>query len=372
MKYIANFDIPENYREKRSINLAAVNVMSYIIDVLNEIEPLEVISPSRTLLKKGFLPSKKIRLTNGVIIRLPYTFGVSSKFGRILSILLIQIWLLWFLLFKCKKSETIVVYHSISLIPIIKFMQKIKHFNLILEIREIYSDVNLKFNKKKELDYFNVANKYIFATQLLNKEINKDSKPYVIAPGVYRDETIPQIEKWNDGKIHLVYAGNFRKAKGGAEISVRIAEFLSSDYVIHLLGSGDEASMNEIYKLIDEQNRSNGAKVIYEGEKRGDEFTYFLQKCDIGLSTQNPNGVFNASSFPSKILTYLANGLEVISADIPAVVYSPIGNYINYYHSYDPESIANAIKSITSTHIPKFILRDLDIKLRTDIKILFQ
>ena len=166
MKYIANFDIPENSSQQRSINLAAANVMAYIGDVLNEIEPLQIISPTRTLSKKGFYNSKKILLKNGAVLRLPFTIGTSSKLGRLISIFLVQLWLIGILLFGCKRGETIVVYHSISLIPVIKFIQRIKKFNLILEIREIYSDINWNVNKETELQYFDIACGDRFGTSL--------------------------------------------------------------------------------------------------------------------------------------------------------------------------------------------------------------
>lgn len=368
MKYIANFDIPENIRQQRSVNLAAVNVMSYISELINDVDQIEIISPSRTLSKRGVYKATKIKLSNGILLRLPLTIGVSSRIGRIISILLVQIWLLWILLFECKHNETVLVYHSVSLMPIIKFTQRLKRFNLIFEIRELYSDINTNVSKKRELEYFRIAHKYIFATNQLNDQINSAGKPFIIAPGIYRNEICSDVKKWDDGKTHLVYAGNFRRAKGGAIASIKIAEHLTPDYTIHILGSGDEASLKEVLCLIEEQNSKGHAKVIYEGVLRGKEFNTFLQKCDIGLSTQNPEGEFNGSSFPSKVLTYMANGLEVVSADIPAVTNSPVGRYIHYYHLATPSSIADTILAVNSKKNSIDLLTKLDSMLRNELK----
>ena len=72
----------------------------------------------------------------------------------------------------------------------------------------------------------------------------------------------------------------------------------------------------------------------------------FLQKCDIGLSLQNPEASFNMTSFPSKILSYLSNGLRVVSIRIPAIEQSSVGDLLYFYDIQTPEAIANRIKSI--------------------------
>lgn len=367
MKYIANYDTPEFKEEHRSINLAASNVMEYIANVLSTIEKVEIISPSRTLSEKGILKSRKVNISDDISLKLPFTFGVKSKIGRMFSILWIQTWLLWFLLFKCKRHESIVVYHSAAIMHVVKLAKRLKNFHLVLEIREIYSDINDNISKTVERNYFQIADKYIFATQLLNDKINLSDKPYVIAPGIYESKMLKHQNKWNDGKIHLVYAGNFRRAKGGAIASILIAEHLTPEYVIHILGSGDDNSISEIKNLINVQNKKNKGKVAYDGLLYGDEFNAFLHKCDIGLSTQDPSGTFNESSFPSKILTYLGNGLEVVSANIPAVSESPVGKYVYYYSKHEPAVIAETIKGIGTIKNRSDVLNKLNDKLREDL-----
>ena len=63
----------------------------------------------------------------------------------------------------------------------------------------------------------------------------------------------------------------------------------------------------------------------------------------IGLSTQIPDGVYNDTSFPSKILSYMCNGLNVVAINIKAVNKSAINSYVNFYYEHKPELIAAAI-----------------------------
>lgn len=71
-----------------------------------------------------------------------------------------------------------------------------------------------------------------------------------------------------------------------------------------------------------------------------------MQNCDIGLSTQKPDAAYNSTSFPSKILSYMSNGLQVVSIRIPAIELSPVGKFIHYYDVPTPENIADAVKKI--------------------------
>ena len=86
--------------------------------------------------------------------------------------------------------------------------------------------------------------------------------------------------------------------------------------------------------------------LTYDGLLKGEDYIRFIQKCQIGLSTQNPNAAFNATSFPSKILSYMANGLRVVSIRIKAIEESSVGLGISYYEHQTPEEIAKAIMKV--------------------------
>ena len=77
--------------------------------------------------------------------------------------------------------------------------------------------------------------------------------------------------------------------------------------------------------------------------KKGREFVEFLQRCHIGLSTQSPGDAYNDTSFPSKVLTYMANGLSVVSIRIPVLEASGLDGMISFYEQPDGRKIANAL-----------------------------
>ena len=184
---------------------------------------------------------------------------------------------------------------------VIKYLKKHKK-PFILEVEEIYSDVmakKKKQNREKEDFMFSAASSYIFSTELLNREINSGNKPYVVCNGTYNTTQKLVEEKIFDDKdkIHCVYAGTFDPRKGGAAAAVAAAKFLPSDYHIHILGFGNDAETKAMKDLTSEISKKSIATVTYDGLLSGEEYIRFIQSCDIGLSTQNPDAAFNATSF---------------------------------------------------------------------------
>ena len=167
----------------------------------------------------------------------------------------------------------------------------------------------------------------------------------------------------------MVYGGTLDPAKGGG-IAAAAAEFLSENYHIHICGFGDPS---QIISIIQEVKKKSKAQITFEGELKGNEYKRFIQKCHIGLSTQNPNATFNDTSFPSKIFVYLSNGLKVVSIRIPVVVQSFVANNLFFYDRQTPEMIANAIiRASNETFSDNNILNYLDKNFSVELKNLLE
>ena len=128
--------------------------------------------------------------------------------------------------------------------------------------------------------------------------------------------------------------------------AVAAGEFLSENYHLHILGQGKEMDKRYLLEKIEEVSKKSKCIITYDGLKSGEEYIRFIQSCDIGLSTQNPNAAFNETSFPSKVLSYLANGLRVVSIRIKALEQSAVNDLLFYYDENSPQAIAEAIKGI--------------------------
>lgn len=361
MKYIGYYDTKKNNRTPSSP--AAIDKMNYIaLSIMKNGINVDIISCS--MLANHYIKACSERINKKISAYYFDTLPQKNSFhSRIFFRFYENLTLFMFLICKVKKNEPIIVYHSLLNMYCIYIAKKIKKFQLILEVEEFYNDINVKKikNKKFEKKYIDCADKYIFPTQIINHKFNLQNKPYQIVHGTYQYQK-NNVEKFNDNKIHIVYAGTFDIKKGGAITAIETAKFLKENYHLHILGFGNDNDTAAIKNKINEVNQIRGTIVSYEGMLIGKEYNNFLKKCDIGLSTQNPVGEYNDTSFPSKILSYMCCGLRVVTIKIPVVITSDVGKYISYYNNQNPKEIAYAIESINlkSDYKPEQIIQALD------------
>ena len=362
--------------ERRWGALPTMNKMGYIISALTEITPNKamVLSPCETG-SKQLVKGQTHRLNDKIELRTFHSRNSDNRILRRCYHMMTETHLYLFLLKHVTKDDTLIVYHSLALMSIVKRIKRLKKCRLIIEVEEVYADVNEDAAlRKKELKYLQIADAYIAITEMVNKAVNLQNKPRILSHGTY--ETIPTYgQKFPDGKIHVVYAGSFNPIKGGALTAVGAAEYLDDRYVMHILGrGGDEASSKMVFNKIAQVSEKTACQIVYNGYYTGKIFDTFIQSCHIGLSTQQPDGQYNASSFPSKILMYMSNGLPVVSVRIPAVESSQVGDYIYYYDDPTPEKIAAAIKSVPTDNFmdARDRLNELDKAFKQDLSALLK
>ena len=345
IKYVCYYDLPDS-DVKRKYVLAATNKLNYIWDVLNRIGySVDVISACCSEERKPrYCKGRICSLGDSNTLRLFPSFGGPRVIRVLGRYYLWMCFLFWFLI-NVKKGERIIVYHSLGYCKILTILQRLKRCEYIGEIEEIYQDVSRQKLSvcRAEYRFFERCSFFIFPTHLLIPKINPMGKPCVLVHGIYAVEPSRNV-KWDDDDIHVVYAGTFDPNKGGLAAAAAAA-YLPKGYHVHICGFGKECDKVAILKTIEDTNAKSEAKVTYDGLLRGEDFIIFLQKCQIGLSTQNPDAAFNATSFPSKILSYLANGLHVVSIRIPAIEQSGVGCCISYYDEQTPKVIADAIRA---------------------------
>ncbi len=371
--YIAHYD-PPKLGQNRVSSRAAIEKIEYLLSALNaeniEVTLISAGRPNTTTPIKETIYKPKAHLE---LVLLKGDKGGGRLRGKLATARYI-LRLFWYLLRYIHKDDTVLVYHSLVLMRLIRLLKRLKHFRLILEVEEIYADVkNSEASRKKELTYFRLADGFLFPTQLLEQMCNPAKKPYAIVHGIYRMQEI-YAKPVQDGKVHCVYAGTLNVRKGGAVSAVSAAEFLPPNYHIHILGNASEEETAVLIRTIAETAGKGGGAVTYEGALIAEDYAAFLQCCQIGLSTQRPDGIFNATSFPSKILSYLSNGLRVVSCRIAAVETSAVSELVTYYEEQTPQAIAAAILAAQSAEPPdaKAVFARLDERFRSDIAALLQ
>jgi glycosyltransferase involved in cell wall biosynthesis len=371
IKYIGYYDLP-NSNVGRNYSVAASMKLEYIISAINmagyDIHMISASSCCGPDFKFYKFETKK--LSDKFKLTFMPSVGGLNVFSRALRKITHPAILFIYLFFILRKSDTVFVYHSYQFERLIYLLKKLIGFKLVLEVEEIYQDVANLSKRQQEGEYklFNAADAFEFSTELLNTKVNIDNKPFVINYGTYTVEKIRSSQLTD--KIHVVYAGTFDPAKGGAAAAAAAA-YLPGNYHVHILGFGSHQQVEDIKKLVQDISSKSDATITYDGLLKGEEFIQTIQKYHIGLSTQNPDAAFKETSFPSKVLTYMANGLKVVSIDIPAIHDSEVGPYITYYSQQDSKLLANAIVEAASSDVnPREVVKRLDenfVKALTDM-----
>lgn len=348
--YVCRYvDIRDNPRNL-SVSLAACENMEYVLSVLKEAGySVNLVSYAWTRNTSGFLPSTVIKGKQDYSETYVSTFGTHTRLGRLLSRWYGAVLLLVELLRRVRKDDIVMVYHSTTIAPVIMLAKKLRGFRLVLELEEIYylkAPKTAWRNRIIEDRIIFSSDAYIFPNDMMVQLCNPESKPYGVAYGNYR-RVAYETPRLDDGKIHVVYAGTIDR-KAGAFEAIECTQYLDPSYLVHVIGFGRQDEVHALEARILEINETIGyTGVVYHGSKRGREYDEFLQKCDIGVSCQNPEERYTKYSFPSKVLSYMARDLQVVCSKVECVVNSSCGDLC---HFYDYErggcALAEVIRSI--------------------------
>ena len=347
IKYICYYNSSHGQFPREGVPSATTKI-DYIIDVLNRLGyVVDIISKSGISSNKlVFNLGGSVEIGENVVHHF-ISLGCVKNPLRVLSRWLNTLHFFLWLLIHTKQNEQIIVYHSLGYCKMLNLLRKMKHLCILGEVEELYQDVQeqSKSVSRAEYEFLNGCEKYLFPSILMNNLFNPFGKPFAIVNGVYKAEEKLE-DKFNDDKIHVVYGGIFDPNKG-ALVAAEVGRYLPENYVVHICGFGSEADINKIKEMIVDVNANSDSETRFEGLLRGKDYTRFIQKCHIGLSPQNPIAAFNDTSFPSKILVYLANGLKVVSIRIPAVESCAVVDNISFYDVQSPDKIAEAIQRVT-------------------------
>lgn len=343
--YLSVYSIKKYNYEDRYYPLSTATKMEGIIQALIDGGyEVEIISASPSHKNGG--KSHYEQIQEGVQLKLFSSLGRKNTIIKICDRIWMLLQIIIYFIREIKPTDSVIVYHSLLYLNVIQLLKKILGFKMILEFEEMYSDVlGRKELRKQENNLIKIADKYIFPSSTMPEVLNvKDINRYIVIHGTYKAEADRNINK-DKNYIDIVYAGTLDLRKGSLE-AIEAAYYLPSNYRVHILGLGTETQIKEIKERIKIVNKKNNAKVFYEGVLYGEKYIQFLQYCDIGLCTQDPAASFNETSFPSKILSYMANGLRVVSVMIPSIVDSKVSKYIYFCNNQTGKAIADCIKNI--------------------------
>lgn len=347
-------------QKRRNHNYAAEDKIDYICSALNELGS-SVTIVSSAISSDGKI-QKKIHRTSDKGNDIIYftSFPRKNLLFKAIDSMIRWLSLIMFVLFQINSDDTVIVYHSLYYRNLFKWLHRIKKFFYVLEVEELYQYIadNKAPFKKREQDIFLFADAYICSTKKIAELININDKGCLIINGIYKNESVINTKVIEKG---IVYAGTLEKQKGIDSV-IRAAKYLSSDYQIHIAGFGGKNDLDRVLKLIEKNNSCKNAKVYYDGVFKGNEYKKYLQQFAWGICIQDSNDIFNEYEFPSKIFSYMANGLGVVSNDLPQLQSSKIYPHLIVSPSENIKDIAKTIELAFSIKRPNTqqLIEELD------------
>lgn len=373
--YIAYVDSLDNPPQQRSAVIAAITKVEYLCSCINRCGYSVHLVSASNLRKGKWIKGENIQLLPKTKLKLFPSFCGFDRITKFLSALHVKIQMFLYLMKHMHKNQTLIVYHSLGYMWLVRLLKKIKNAKVVLELEEIYGDVIISDRYRKlEYSYFRIADSYIFPTASLHRLVNKQNKPYAIFHGVYSagHDEFP-LNKSKTDIIRVVYGGSLDRRKGSIE-AAQAAQFLPPHYHIHILGFGLDEEIDYLKSVVQASNVPGHASVTFDGNLKSEEYKKFICRCQIGLCPQSRDAEFNQTSFPSKILMFLSQGLPVVCSRLPIFEESAVANLLHFYDEQTPEKIAEAIMKVDLENScdGRTLLRQLDTEFQKQINTLLQ
>lgn len=346
--YVGYYDKLRTGKQIRNYSLAAAKKMDFIAEIIHSLGfQVEIVSPAHIKIKSHPCTGEiKEQIEPGINLALTPSWGAKHKPARVARVLYSKLWLFWYLLKNARRGDSVVVYHNYNLALPVIFAQKIKGFQIVLEVEEIYSKV-WKLTKlqqwKEQLLLKYAGNRSLVVSDVLAEELGVENP--AISYGSYTVCTNPPL-KAADGMIHLILTGSVDRERGNGFLAVEAMRYLPDNYKLFISGpvaaKDREDFLNLIRSVNEEQRREACA---YLGLLDDRAYKGLLLSADIALNPQR-DGEFGKYVFPSKILTYFGYGLPVVSTRGESIVKSKLADLITFADGFDGKSVADAIQNV--------------------------
>ncbi len=187
---------------------------------------------------------------------------------------------------------------------------------------------------------------YILVSKYLSELIKINNKPSVVVEDVIITNEA-RYEKENVNEDFTVLYGGALCERFGVNKLADTMEYIDDSIKMVFYGSGESVP----YILEKEKNDN---RIHYGGVLPFDKLQIEQRRADILVNPRPSNETFAKYSFPSKTLSYMLSGTPVLTTKIPGIP-DEYYKYIYLFDEEDVESMANAIKKISS--IPKLELK---------------
>lgn len=243
-----------------------------------------------------------------------------------------------FCLYICLKYDRLIIYHSEGFyfyFPIfIIFRNKI-----VLQVNEIYSNVSgNRLNIYFESTYIKRFQNLIVSNTNL-KEVWFRDKRILVRGGYFR---LPIPSYFDKKQSTYIYVGSIDELKmGNLNLLLNMIKTLPDDIILNLCLITSDNDYKDILRVSEKKGNVNIFRNVNDAQLKD-----IYLNCKYGLVLQDSNKPFNFTSFPSKIFSYLNNGVIPVAQRNQSFLKSEISDLFLFIDNWHWENILSAEKKI--------------------------
>ena len=180
-----------------------------------------------------------------------------------------------------------------------------------------------------------------------------DGIPMEVVPGFVSENVVLRLPACGT-PVRFLYSGSLDHARGGDLLVAAVKLLPEEGWQLDVTGGVGEFA--EQLSRLGNEERFLG-KVRFHGALPGEEYLRLIRECHVGLNCQKSSDPISEVTFPSKVFSYLSQGLHVIStraSHIEAVC----GQGCLYLDEETPEALAAIM--IKVIHHASFELSKID------------
>lgn len=238
------------------------------------------------------------------------------------------------------EDNAVVVYSlHMDFISMCVKLKKKQKFKLVVIVPDLpqymnssnkwYSRLHVRFNKlmaKDRTTDFSQIDGFVYLTERMDKQICRDSKPYVVIEGIAKVQNNVSVQV-NEREHYILYTGTMAKKYGVIQLvdAFKLMRH-NKDYKLCLCGSGD--GVDEILQYAKTYN------IDYRGEIPNQEVLELQKHATLLVNPRPDEGEYTKYSFPSKVMEYFASGTPTIMHRLRGIP----DEYYNYCFSFSSNS----------------------------------
>lgn len=238
-------------------------------------------------------------------------------------------------------------------------ISKLKRIPLVYDSHEIFCEVpELQNNllKKKIWEWLEsgIVPKLKYCLTVNQSIANYFTNKYKVPFGFVRNipnytkletvKTRAQLKLPNDKKIIILQGAGINVQRGAEEL-VEAFRFLSDEYVLLIIGSGDV--IQQLKENANAFNLSNKIKFI--DKIPATELRHYTINADLGVTIDKDTNMNYHFSLPNKVFDYLHAGIPILASRLPEIE-NIVKNYQvgTFIENHEPRHIAECIRTFLS------------------------